>query len=135
MSGTTTPGSGDPAQAKRLARSSTMLALIFLVFATFMWFSWWNAQVNHIEGPRSKGFTEGDPFPWFASFPLAGLGDLVRHHDDPPVSALLPDAGQAPLNDGRGPGGDVSVVDTIELVSFMKTRAHIGSTGRRRTVS
>lgn len=73
MSGTT-QGSGDSVEAKRLARNSTLLALIFLVLAAFAWFSWWNAQVNDIEGPRSKGFVEGDPFPWFLVYPLAGLG-------------------------------------------------------------
>ncbi len=73
MSGTT-PGSGNPVEAKRLARNSTLLALIFLGLAAFAWFGWWNAQVNHIEGPRSRGFTEGDPFPWFVVYPLAGLG-------------------------------------------------------------
>lgn len=74
MSGTTTPGSGDSVEAKRLARNSTTLALIFVVLAAFTWFGWWNAQVNHIEGPRSKSFIEGDPFPWFLVYPLAGLG-------------------------------------------------------------
>ncbi|GAB4084419.1 hypothetical protein GCM10028784_10490 [Myceligenerans cantabricum] len=79
MSPSTTPGGvgprgGGPAEAKRLARNSTLLALIFLVLAAVTWFGWWNAQVNQIEGPRSKGFTEGDPFPWFLVYPLAGLG-------------------------------------------------------------
>ncbi len=61
-------------EAKRLARNSTKAALVLLILAAFTWFGWWNAQVNHIEGPRSKGFTEGDPFPWFLVCPLAGLG-------------------------------------------------------------
>lgn len=79
MTRSTMPGgdgtpSEDPAQAKLLARNSTLVALIFLALAVFTWFGWWNAQVNHIEGPRSKGFTEGDPFPWFLIYPLAGLG-------------------------------------------------------------
>lgn len=79
MSPPPAPGGGrppgeDPAEAKRLARNSTMLTLVLFVLATFSWFGWWNAQVNQIEGPRSKGFTEGDPFPWFLIYPLAGLG-------------------------------------------------------------
>ncbi|MFD6138467.1 hypothetical protein [Promicromonospora sp. NPDC060271] len=73
MSGTA-QGSRDPAEARRLAHNSTVLALIFLGLAAVTWFGWWNAQVNHIEGPRPRGFTEGDPFPWFVVCPLAGLG-------------------------------------------------------------
>ena len=73
MSGTT-PGNGDAVEAKRLARNSTLLALIFLALAAFAWFGWWNAQVNNIEGTRSRGFTESDPFPSFVVYPLAGLG-------------------------------------------------------------
>lgn len=72
------PGNGNPpgddvAEAKRLARNSTILTLAFLGLAAAAWFGWWQAQVEDIQGPR-RGFTEGDPFPWFIIYPLAGLG-------------------------------------------------------------